>query len=112
MMDIMYFGYEWDKDSRQNEIDFINEIKEKFPNVKLKNAYDSIKGYRQEVWLDDNQEDDYMAFLLGKGWFEMSMSLQIDMMTKERNDQVKKWIDLTRIQYPESFKKPQKTEEN
>ena len=42
--DLMYFGYEWDADSKKNGTDFIAEIKD---------AYDSIKGYRQEVYLEE-----------------------------------------------------------
>lgn len=111
-MDLMYFGYEWDTNSRQYQIDFIKEVKEKFPNVKLKNAYDSIKGYRLEVWLDDNQENDYMAFLIGKGWLDFSLTLQIDMMVKEKHDKVMEWIELAKKLYPESFKKPEESEKN
>lgn len=105
MMDLMYFGYTWDKESYGNEVDFVKEIKERFPNVQLKNAYDDIKGYRQEVWLDDNQEDDYMAYLLAFGWYNMSLTLQIDMMSKEKHDKVMEWIDLAKKQYPQNFKK-------
>jgi hypothetical protein len=108
MMDIMYFGYSFGEDaaeSRQNETDFIKEIKEAFPNVKLKNAYDEIKGYRQEVWLEDEQQEDYHCFLFGKGWFELSLTLQIAMMSDDKHDDIKHWIELTRIKYPEAFKK-------
>jgi CRISPR/Cas system CSM-associated protein Csm5 (group 7 of RAMP superfamily) len=105
MIDLMYFGYTWDEDSRKNEVDFIKEIKEKFPNVELHNAYDDIKGYRQEVCLEDEQTDDYMAFLFGNGWYELSLTLQIDMMTEEKTEQVRKWIELAKKQYPQNFKK-------
>lgn len=105
MMDLMYFGYTWDDDSRQNQCDFIKEIKEKFPNVQLKDAYDGIKGYRYEVWLEDSQEDDYMSFLIGGGWTYLSLSLQIDMTSKEKQNKVKRWIDLAKQQYPQNFKK-------
>lgn len=107
MMDLMYFGYSFGDESansRQDEIDFIKEIKEVFPNVRLKNAYDDIKGYRQEVWLEDDQIDDYHVFLFGKGWFNLSLMLQITMMSEDKHDDIKRWIDLTRVKYPEAFK--------
>lgn len=106
----MYFGYTWNSESRKNEQDFIKEVKEAFPNVVLKDAYNEIKGYRQEVWLEDNQEDEYMAYLIGNGWYNLSLTLQIDMMSKEKHDKVMKWIDLAKKQFPENFK--QNTEEN
>ena len=31
--DLMYFGYEWDADSKKKETDFIAEIKEKLTSV-------------------------------------------------------------------------------
>ena len=107
-MDLVYFGYSFGADepeARKNKIDFAKEIKEKFPNVELRNADDDIKGYRSEVYLDKAEEENYYSFLFGKGWFEMSLTLQIDMMSKERHDDVKRWIELARQQYPEAFKK-------
>jgi hypothetical protein len=108
MMDLMYFGYSFGEDApeaKKNQADFIKEVKEKFPNVELRDAYDEIKGYRQEVHLDDSETENYNAFLLGKGWFEMSLTLQIDMMSGEKKDDIMRWIDLAKVQYPESFKK-------
>lgn len=110
MMDVMYFGYTWDSESRKYQEDFIKEVKEAFPNVKLKDAYNEIKGYRQEVWLEDNQEDDYMAFLIGNGWHNLSLTLQVAMMTNESKDDVMKWIDLAKKQFSENLK--QNTEED
>jgi len=107
-MDLMYFGYSFGKDepdARKNKIDFAKEVREKFPNVVLKNADDDIKGYRYEVLLEDDEIENYNSFLFGKGWHEMSLTMQIMMMSKEKHDDVKRWIDLARVQYPEAFKK-------
>jgi len=105
MMDLMYFGYDYEDDSRQFEIDFKKEIKEKFDNVELRNAYDSIKGYRQEVYLNKDQKDNYQTWLIGKGWFEMSLNMQLMMMNKDLKDEFKRIFELTKIEYPEAFKK-------
>jgi hypothetical protein len=112
MMDLMYFGYGYGSDepsARQNKIDFAKEVREKFPNVELRNADDEIKGYSYEVHLDDKETEDYNAFLFGKGWFEMSLTMQIDMMSKERKEDIIRWLDLAKVQYPEAFKSTSKT---
>ena len=77
--DLMYFGYGWDSDSKKNETDFIAEIKAKFPNVELKNAYDSIKGYRQEVYLEEAESDNYWAWLINLT-FVLSLSEEWELM--------------------------------
>ena len=105
MTDLMYFGYEWEDESPKLQAEFIPAIKEKFEDVKLSDAYDSIKGYRQEVCLPDEREDDYLCWIIGNGWFEMSITMQIMMMDKKQKDEFKRIFELTKIQYPESFKK-------
>jgi hypothetical protein len=47
MTDLMYFGYEWEDDSYPLQEEFIKEVKEEFADVRLEDAYDSIKGFRQ-----------------------------------------------------------------
>lgn len=110
MMDLMYFGYTYEEGSREYEIEFKEEFKEEFKNVELRNAYDEIKGYRQEVHLKDSQSDEYHTWLIGKGWFEMSMNMQLMMMDKDQADEFKRIFELTKIKYPEAFKK--ETKEN
>ena len=102
-MDLMYFGYEYESDSRGFEIEFKKEIKKKFKDVELKDAYDSIKGYRQEVYISKELEEDYYLWLMVNGWFEMSLNLQLMMMGKK--DEFKRLIELAKSKYPESFKK-------
>lgn len=103
MTDLMYFGYEYDAPKLQAE--FINEIKEKFDNVVLKDAYDSIKGYRQEVHLPKEQEDDYLIWLIAKGWLEMSFAMQLLMMDKDRKEEFDRIWKLAKKRHPEAFKK-------
>ena len=102
--DLMYFGYEWDADSKKNEADFIEEIKVKFPNVELKNAYDSIKGYRQEVYLEESESDNYWAWLIAFGWLELSLAGQLMLMDKKQKEKLNKYINLAKSQYPQNFK--------
>lgn len=115
-MDLMYFGYGYGEEMAEaikNQNDFIKEVRERFPKVVLKDAYDEIKGYRQEVHLDDSETENYSAFLFGKGWFEMSLDMQINMMGGEKKDDVMRWIDLAKQQYPEAFKSTNtKTDDN
>jgi len=113
--DLLYFGYAYgedEKESRKLESDFIKEIKEKFPHVHFKNAYDEIKGYRQEVYLHKEDNDNYYSWLIGKGWFEMSLSMQLIMMLAgrepEQQEKFDKYFALAKLQYPEEFKSTQK----
>ena len=104
MMDLMYFGYEWDDNSPKFESDFKEEIVKTFPDVKLIDAYDSIKGCRQEVHLPEDQEDNYLSWIIGNGWLNMSFTMQIMMMDKERVDEFKRIFALAKEQYPHAFK--------
>lgn len=100
----MYFGYAFDGNSRKNETEFIAEIKEKFPNVELKDAYDSIKGYRQEVYLEETESDNYWAWLIAFGWFELSLTGQLMIIDKDHKDKLHKYINIAKSQYPQKFK--------
>jgi hypothetical protein len=103
MRDLMYFGYEFDENSRTFQSDFIKEIKEFFPNVVLKDAFDDIKGYRQAVILEEPDKDNYFSFLVGKGWYKLSLTMQIALRDKSEKQNVDKWLALAKIQYPEAF---------
>jgi len=105
MMDIMYFGYEGEDESPKLQAEFIPAIKEKFEDVKLRDAFDDIKGYRQEVHLPDEKKDNYLCWLIGNGWFEMSITMQLMMLDQGQKDEFERIYELTKIQYPEAFKK-------
>jgi hypothetical protein len=104
MMDLMYFGYDHENDSAKFEKEFKGSIVKVFPDVKLVNAYDDIKGYRQEVHLPDEQKDNYLSWLIGDGWLEMSFTMQIMMMDKEQKEEFKRIFALAKKQYPQAFK--------
>ena len=106
-MDLVYFGYsmgEGAEESRKHQSDFMKEIKERFEDVKLTDAYDEIKGYRQEVYLDPKDRDNYSSWLIGKQWYQMSLNMQLIMMDQTKIDEFKKYIEMAKDQYPESFK--------
>ncbi len=102
--DLMYFGYEFDAESKSNEAEFITQIKEKFPNVKLINAFDEIKGYRQEVYLEETESDNYFAWLIAFGWFMLSLTGQMIMMNASQKEKFIGYINIAKSQYPENFK--------
>lgn len=108
--DLLYFGYDWSDEREQNrklQSEFIKEIKERFPNVKLEDAYDNIKGFRQEVYLEEIENDNYFSWLIGKQWYEMSMTMQLIMMSADKPEQkekFEKYFALAKKQYPETFK--------
>jgi len=102
--DLLYFGYEWEADSKKNETVFIAEIKERFPNAELKNAFDGIKGYRQEVYLDETESDNYWAWLIAFGWLEFSLPGQLMLFDRSQKDRLHKYINIAKSQYPQNFK--------
>ena len=103
-MDLMYFGYDWEDDGPNLEKEFKESIAKIFPDVKLINAYDDIKGYRQEVLLPEEQKDNYLSWLIGDGWLEMSLTMQIMMMDKDQKQEFERIWALAKTQYPKSFK--------
>ena len=100
----MYFGSAYEPKTSDFEKDFISEIKAVFPNVTLKDAYDDIKGCRQEVHIDELYKDNYFSFLIGKGWFQMSLTMGIALRSESEKENCDRWILLAKEQYPDAFK--------
>lgn len=107
-MDLLYFGYYGDAGSGQDQADFMKQIKEKFPNTEFKDAFDDIKGFRQEVFMEKENEDNYYAWLIGNDWFGCSFLMQLIMLSYSRDSKSKERFDkyfvLAKEQYPQSFK--------
>lgn len=104
MTDLVYFGYEWADDSYSTQVEFMRDVQIEFTNVKFKDAYDSIKGYRQEVMLEENQKDAYFAWILAHGWHGASLTASIMLMDKEQEKEAERLINLAKATYPENFK--------
>jgi hypothetical protein len=104
MMDLVYFGYAWEDDSPKLEKEFKELIVAAFPNVKLKDAFDEIKGYRQEVWLPDEKKDDYYSWIIADGWAGMSLTLLSMSMDKSQKDELQRILELSKSQYSDKFK--------
>jgi hypothetical protein len=102
--DLIYFGYEYEANSRQYQSEFMQEIKERFPTVQFRDAYDSIKGYRQEVYLEETENDNYWSWLIAYGWIEFSLTGQLMLMDKSKKEELMKHIELAKKQYPNKFK--------
>ena len=66
MMDVIYFGDE--EDSLEVEETFIKKIKGRCGDGILRDAYDSFKGHRQEVYLPDETQDNYFSWIIAKGY--------------------------------------------
>lgn len=99
-VDLVYFGYEWEDDSRKLEKEFIEEVSTAFPDAKLEDAYDGIKGYRRSVFIEGEKEEDYLVFIIAHGWYNCSMSLQL-MKDPEKVDRL---IARVKQEYPECLK--------
>ncbi len=109
--DLLYFGYDNYTDNcngKKLQTEFMEEIKLKFPNVSFRDAYDNIKGYRQEVYLEKMESDNYYSWLIGRDWYEFSFTMQLIMMSAssepDQKEKFEKYFKLAKQQYPESFK--------
>lgn len=99
-VDLVYFGYEWEDDSRKLEKEFIEEVSTAFPDAKLEDAYDEIKGYRRSVFIEEEKEEDYLMFILAHGWYNCSMSLHL----MNDSEKFNRLIDRAKQEYPDCFK--------
>lgn len=105
--DVVYFGYDWSPEAgknRQDEKEFIAEINLKFPEVKLVDAYDNIKGFRQEVHLPETKKDEYYIWIIATGRFGCSLTLIMIAMMPDKTQQVHSYLAQAKEQYPENFK--------
>lgn len=101
-MDLVYFGYTWEPESSKLEKEFIEEIKTAFPEIRLENAYDSIKGYRQSVFIEESKTDDYLVYIMAHGWFGCSLTLQL--MQYNNATKLKELFERVKSEYPECLK--------
>lgn len=111
--DLVYFGYDWTDNERSNqkiEDKFISDIKDKFKNVKLVDAYDQIKGFRQEIYLEKSDSDNYYAWIIAEGWKGCSLTLSLASLAVATDVKQKEFIDriilLAKEQYPDNFVHP------
>jgi hypothetical protein len=106
--DLVYFGYDLEPkesaEARKAEKEFMNELKEKFPEVKFKDAYNDIKGYRQEVYLPEGSSESYYAWIIAFGWYDFSLTMSIMFRSPDQKDDVTKYIALAKSEYPQNFK--------
>lgn len=101
-VDLVYFGYAWDNDSRRLEREFIEDVSKAFPNAKLEDAYDGIKGCRRSVFIEEEKEDDYLTFIFAHGWYECSMALQL--MGYNQREKLHELFERVKREYPECIK--------
>ncbi len=104
--DLCYFGYDYPDESadsiKRQEL-FIEEIHEKFQNVMLHDAYDNIKGFRKEVFLEDTESDNYYAWVIANGWIGASFTLTFMTMMEGEQNKLEKYNFLAKQQYPLNF---------
>lgn len=101
-VDLVYFGYEWEDDSRKLEKEFIEEVSKAFPTAKLENAYDEIKGYRRSVFIEEEKEDDYLTYIFAHGWYGCSMTLLL--MGYNQKAKLDELFERVKREYPECIK--------
>ena len=101
MTDLLYFGKDYE-DGYNIEKEFLTEIAKEFPQAKLSNAYDYIKGHRQEVVLPDDQENEFYAWCVAFGYIYSSMTLQLMML--DGDEALRGIINQAKTKYPQNFR--------
>ena len=104
IMDLVYFGYECEDDSYKNQVEFIKDIEIIFPDIKFKDAFDYIKGYRQEVVINIELKDEYYAWIIANGWYDASLTTSLILMDAKQKDEASRLIQLAQETYPNNFK--------
>jgi hypothetical protein len=106
--DLVYFGYDHDTkeaaEAREAEKEFMETLKERFPEAEFKDAYDYIKGYRREVYLPEGSSESYYAWIIAFGWYDFSLTMSIMFRSPDQKDDVTKYIELAKSEYPQNFK--------
>lgn len=101
--DLVYHGYEFDEDSITNQNEFRDLIKKNFPEVKIEDAYDFIKGYRTAIYADkDFNINVYYSFLLAYAFSNSSISFLL--IDKDKLPSEEEILKIIREKWPECLK--------
>lgn len=103
MVDLVYFGGPYEAGAESLEKEFKESLINVFPSAKTKDAYDDIKGYRQEVSISGENKSDYYAWIIAEGWSDCSLNLSLIRFGGEK-DELMKYLLLAKENYPENFK--------
>jgi hypothetical protein len=113
--DLVYFGYDHEPkeaaEAREAEKEFMNELKQRFPEAEFKDAYDYIKGYRREVYLQEGSSESYYTWIIAFGWYDFSLTMGIMMRSPDKEEDVAKYIKLAKTEYPQNFKSEENEKE-
>lgn len=113
--DLVYFGYDHEPkeaaEAREAEKEFMETLKERFPEAEFKDAYDYIKGYRREVYLPEGSSESYYSWIIAFGWYDFSLTMGIMMRSPDKKDEVQKYIKLAKSEYTQNFKSETNEEE-
>lgn len=101
--DVVYHGYEFENGSINHQNKFRDLIKKNFPNVKIEDAYDYIKGYRTAIYGDERFDANvYYSFLLAYGFSGCSLSFQL--VDKDKLPSKNEIIKIIRERWTECLK--------
>jgi len=101
--DLLYFGHDVRDVSQSNariEQCFIDEAKERFPTIRIKDAYDKVKGFRQSIELTDVDQHEYHVWLYARGWSKASTSLSLLLKDEEAAENI---MNAAKERYPHIF---------
>jgi len=100
--DLLYFGHDSQSNSRLEQ-SFIEEALDKFPNAKMNDAYDEVKGLRQGIEIEVEDPDEYYAWVLVRGWADESLNLSLIAMDDDQR-RIQRILALAKERYPAAFK--------
>jgi hypothetical protein len=101
--DLVYFGTDWERGSVSQKLqsEFMEDVKNIFPEADFVDAYDEIKGYRQEVHIPEESWDDYLAWAFADGWDLCSLTLCLIRLEDEEG--FSRLCEKAKAMYPENF---------
>lgn len=102
--DLLYFGHDYGSKAPANarlQSDFISEIKERYPSVRLEDCFDTVDGYRQGIEIDGVAQDDYFAWAIARGWD--TCSFRLSLIRGQNHKNFDRLIALAKTKHPEAF---------
>ncbi len=85
--DTLYFGSDLGGSSQSNarlEQGFIEDVKSRYPDARLDNAYEKTMGYSQHIEIEDVDPQDYYAWVVARGWKKVSLGMAATASVKPR----------------------------
>lgn len=87
-MDLIYFG----EDYALRDV-FKEKFVEAFPENKIEDAEDDIRGVRLLISYEPATKEEIMKWLIERGWERLSLNFNLMILDKEGCRKLKKWVE-------------------